>query len=59
MKTAATAMCRATILLQSGTIVGLMLGQEMQRKGFFSDYYSGTDFPFAESGMRELTTAGT
>ncbi|WP_455673496.1 SusC/RagA family TonB-linked outer membrane protein [Phocaeicola sp.] len=38
--------------------VGMMLGQEMQRKDYFYEYYEGYDFPFADSGMRDLTTAG-
>lgn len=39
--------------------VGLLLGQEMQRKGYYFEYYSRYDFPFAADGMRDLTTAGT
>ena len=39
--------------------VGIMLGQEMQKKSYFYDYYAKSDFPFAASGMRDLTTAGT
>ncbi len=39
--------------------IGLMLGQEMQKKSYFFEYYSKSDFPFAGSGMRDLTTAGT
>ncbi len=39
--------------------VGLMLGQEMQRKSYFYEYYAGSDFPFADSGMRDLSTAGS
>ena len=39
--------------------INLMLGQEMQRKSYFYEYYSGSDFPFADSGMRDLTTAGS
>ena len=31
----------------------------MQRKSYFYEYYSGYDFPFADSGMRDLTTAGS
>lgn len=38
--------------------INLMLGQEMQRKDYFYEYYAGKDFPFAKSGMRDLTTAG-
>mgnify|MGYP000691896537 FL=1 len=36
-----------------------MLGQEMQKKSYFYEYYAKSDFPFAASGMRDLTTAGT
>lgn len=39
--------------------ISLMLGQEMQRKEYYYDYYSKSDFPYADSGMRDLTTAGT
>ena len=39
--------------------ISAMLGQEMQRKNYHYEYYSGSDFPFAESGMRDLTTAGS
>lgn len=39
--------------------VSLMLGQEMQKKSYFYEYYAKSDFPFADSGMRDLTTAGT
>ena len=39
--------------------VSLMLGQEMQKKSYFYEYYAKPDFPFADSGMRDLTTAGT
>ena len=39
--------------------INLMLGQEMQRKSYFYEYYSGSDFPFADSGMRDLTTTGS
>ncbi len=39
--------------------VNVMLGQEMQRKDYFDESYSKTDFPFASSGMRDLSTAGT
>ena len=39
--------------------INLMLGQEMQRKNYFFEYYAGSDFPFADSGMRDLTTAGS
>ena len=36
-----------------------MLGQEMLKKSYFYEYYAKSDFPFAASGMRDLTTAGT
>lgn len=39
--------------------INLLVGQEMQRKSYFYEYYSGYDFPFADSGMRDLTTAGS
>lgn len=39
--------------------ISLMLGQEMQKKSYFNEYYAKSDFPFAASGMRDLTTAGT
>lgn len=39
--------------------VGIMLGQEMQRKMYHYEYYSKSDFPFADNGMRDMTTAGT
>ena len=39
--------------------VSVMLGQEMQKKSYFYEYYAKSDFPFADSGMRDLTTAGT
>ena len=39
--------------------VSVMLGQEMQKKSYFHEYYAKSDFPFADSGMRDLTTAGT
>ena len=38
--------------------LNIMLGQEMQRKNFHYHYSLGKDFPFASSGMRELSTAG-
>ncbi len=38
--------------------VDFMFGQEMQRKGLFYDYYVKYDFPYASSGMRDLSTAG-
>ena len=39
--------------------VSIMLGQEMQKKSYYFDYYARTDFPFADSGMRDMTTAGS
>ena len=39
--------------------ISLMLGQEMQKKSYFYEYYAKSDFPFAASSMRDLTTAGT
>ena len=36
-----------------------MLGQEMQRKFYHNEYYSRSDFPHADNGMRDLSTAGT
>lgn len=39
--------------------VGIMLGQEMQRKMYHYEYYAKSDFPFADNGMRDLSTAGT
>lgn len=37
--------------------INLLLGQEMQRYDYHQDYYSKTDFPFAEMGMRDMSTA--
>ena len=31
----------------------------MQRKNYFYEYYSGSDFPFAADGKTDLSTAGT
>ena len=39
--------------------ISVMLGQEMQMKNYYNEYYAKSDFPFAEDGMRDLTTAGT
>ncbi|WP_289758096.1 TonB-dependent receptor [uncultured Duncaniella sp.] len=39
--------------------IDLLLGQECQRYDYHNDYYSKTDFPFASSGMRDMTTAGS
>jgi len=38
--------------------VSVMLGQEMQRKYYSYDYYARANFPYADSGMRDMTTAG-
>ena len=38
--------------------LNLLLGQESQRKHYSYTYLTGTDFPFAAVGQRELTTAG-
>ena len=38
--------------------IGLMLGQESVRKDYWYEYYSGYDFPFADSGMRDMSTCG-
>ena len=37
----------------------ILLGQECQRYDYHYDYYSRTDFPFATSGMRDMTTAAS
>ena len=39
--------------------IGVMLGQEMQKKSYFYEYYAASDFPFAANGMTDLSTAGT
>lgn len=39
--------------------VNVMVGQEMQKKSYFYEYYAKSDFPFAAQGMRDLTTAGS
>ncbi len=39
--------------------VAVMLGQEMQMKDYTYAYFAKSDFPYASSGMRDLTTAGT
>lgn len=39
--------------------INLLAGQEMQRKNYWYEYYNGQDFPFADSGMRDLATAGS
>ena len=38
--------------------IALLFGQEMQRYDYWYEYYSGCDFPFADSGMRDFATAG-
>lgn len=38
--------------------LSLMLGQEMQRKDYWYEYYCGDNFPFASAGMRDLSTVG-
>ena len=37
----------------------VLVGQEMQKKTYWYEYYEGEDFPFASAGMRELTTVGS
>lgn len=37
----------------------LLLGQEMMRRTYSYDYMIGHDFPFADSGMRDLSTVGS
>ena len=39
--------------------IGVMLGQEMQIKNYFYETYEACDFPFAENGMTDMSTAGT
>lgn len=40
--------------------INLLIGQEMMRRTYWNEYYSGYDFPFAAStGMRDLATAGS
>lgn len=39
--------------------INILLGQEMQRRTYWYEYYSGQDFPFADQGMRDLATAGS
>lgn len=36
-----------------------MIGQEMQKKSYYYEYMNGMDFPFASSGMRDLSTVGS
>lgn len=37
--------------------IDILLGQEMQRYEYHYDYHARADFPFAASGMRDMTTA--
>ena len=37
--------------------INVLLGQEMQKKNYQYDYYDKYDFPFADQGMRDLSTA--
>jgi TonB-linked SusC/RagA family outer membrane protein len=39
--------------------LGIMVGQEAQSVNYFYEYYERTDFPFAASGYRDMSTAGT
>lgn len=39
--------------------VSLMLGQEMQKKSYFYEYYAKSNFALADAGLRDLSTAGT
>ena len=39
--------------------ISAMIGQEMQKKGYNYSYIEGQDFPFASSGIRELSTVGS
>lgn len=39
--------------------ISILLGQEMQKKDYFMEFYEGQDFPFAAIGMRDLATVGT
>ena len=39
--------------------VNVLLGQEMQKQMFLNEEYEMTDFPFASSGMRDMSTAGS
>lgn len=39
--------------------INVLLGQEMQRYEYSYDYMAKGDFPFADLGMRDLTTAGS
>lgn len=37
--------------------IDILLGQEMQKELYNYDFYAKNDFPFAELGMRDMTTA--
>lgn len=37
--------------------INLLLGQEMQRYDYHQDYYGRYDFPFCDSGMRDMSTS--
>ncbi len=39
--------------------ISLLLGQECQKTSYYYEYYSRSDFPFAGSGMRDMTLAGS
>lgn len=39
--------------------VSAMLGQEMQRKSYYYEYYCGSNFPFANIGKTDLSTVGS
>ncbi len=39
--------------------VSFLVGQEMQEKNYRYEFLSGSDFPFATSGMRDLSTVGS
>ena len=38
--------------------VSILFGQEMQKKTYQYEYIAGNDFPYADSGMTDLSTAG-
>ena len=38
--------------------ISILLGQETQKRTYYYEYYEGADFPFAKSGMRDMSTAG-
>lgn len=37
--------------------ISVLLGQEMQKRFFTENYFERTDFPYAGSGMRDISTA--